>query len=59
MDNWWQTERRYYDSQLSFNVKPGPWENLLVEWRIGGGQAAEIITEPNVQGQPKKKASFL
>jgi acetyl-CoA synthetase len=19
MDNWWQTERRYYDSQLSFN----------------------------------------
>jgi acetyl-CoA synthetase len=56
MDNWWQTERRYYDSQLSFNEsktgsmgKPLPGVEIAIA-EVNGKQL-KIITKPNVQGQ--------
>jgi acetyl-CoA synthetase len=56
MDNWWQTETGYYDSQLSFNEsktrfhgKPLPGVEIAIA-KVNGKQL-KIITEPNVQGQ--------
>jgi acetyl-CoA synthetase len=56
MDNWWQTERRYYDSQLSFNESKTRFHGKTFAWGRNchcevNGKQLKIITEPNVQGQ--------